>query len=83
MLHHVARSERLYSAALDEALPSEDPEARYREACHRLGAAVRDASDRGPDPSVVYAGLYGVLRTPEQVIADVVTIESELLAGLA
>lgn len=83
VLHHVARSERLYSAALDEALPSADPEARYREACHRLGAAVREASGRGPDPSVVYAELYGVLRTPEQVIGDVMTIEGELLAGLA
>jgi hypothetical protein len=83
VLHHVARSELLYSAALDEALPSSEPQARYVEACRRLGEAVRAASQRGEDPSVVYAGLYGVLRTPEQVIGDVLSMEGELLAGVA
>jgi hypothetical protein len=83
VLHHVARSELLYATALDEALPSNDPATRYREACRRLGQAVRETSGRGQDPSVVYAGLYGVLRTPEQVIGDVVTIEDELRAAVA
>ena len=60
VLHHVARSELLYSASLDEA--------------------IRAAFSRGEDASVVYAGLYGVLRTPEEVVDDVLTIERELLA---
>jgi hypothetical protein len=81
VLHHVARSELLYSASLDEALPSDDPRERYAEACRRFEAAVREADDRGEDPAVVYAGLYGVLRTPEQVVGDVLTIEGELLAA--
>jgi hypothetical protein len=42
VLHHVARSEILYSASLDEALRSEDPQARYAEACGRLDEAGRD-----------------------------------------
>ena len=83
VLHHVARSELLYSTAIDDALPSADPETRYLEACRRLGEAVRGTSGRGQDPSVVYAGLYGVLRTPDQVIGDVMTIEDELLVGVS
>ena len=81
VLHHVARCERLYGAALDEALPSEDPEQRYAEACRCFDEAVKAASDRGEDPSIVYAGLYGVLRTPAQVVDDVLTFEGELLSA--
>jgi hypothetical protein len=80
VLHHVARSELLYAAALDEALPSEDPAVRYTEACHRLDETVRAAAARGEDGSIVYAGLYGVLRAPAQVVEDVLTIERELAA---
>ena len=80
MLHHVARSELLYSASLDEALPSDDAEPRYVEACRRFDEAIRAAFNRGEDASVVYPGLYGVLRTPEEVVDDVLTIERELLA---
>ena len=81
VLHHVARSERLYGAALDEALPSEDPEQRYAEACRCFDEAVRAAYDRGEDPSIVYPGLYGLLRTPAQVVDDVLTFEGELLSA--
>jgi len=81
VLHHVARSEILYSASLDEALPSGDPQMRYAEACRRLGEAVRATSHCPEDASIVYPGLYGALRTPEQVIEDVLAIEGELLAG--
>ncbi len=80
VLHHVARSVLLYSASLDEALPSDDPEPRYVEACRRFDEAIRAAFSRGEDASVVYPGLYGVLRTPEEVVDDVLTIEGELLA---
>jgi len=80
VLHHVARSELLYSASLDEALPSDDAEPRYVEACRRFDEAIRAAFSRGEDASVVYPGLYGVLRTPEEVVDDVLTIERELLA---
>jgi len=81
VLHHVARSELLYAAALDEAPASEDPDARYEEASRRFDDTVRAAGRRGDDPSVVYAGLYGVLRTPTQIIDDVLTMEAELLAS--
>lgn len=83
VLHHVARSELLYSASLDEALPPADPQARYAEACGRLGEVVRATSGRPMDVSIVYPGLYGVLRTPDEVIEDLLTIEGELLAGAA
>jgi len=82
VLHHVARSERLYAAALDEALPGKDPQDRYEEAGRRLDDAVATAMARTGDPTVVYAGLYGVLRTPEEVVHDVLTMEGELLAGV-
>jgi DinB superfamily len=81
VLHHVARSELLYAASLDEALPTEDPQARYVEACRRLDEVGRTAAERD-DGAIVYAGLYGVLRTPEQVVEDVLTMEAELLAGV-
>ena len=83
VLHHVARSELLYSTSLDEALPSNDPRQRYAEACRRFDDAVCAAGSRDEHASVVYAGPYGVLRTPEQVIGDLLAIEGELLAGAA
>jgi hypothetical protein len=79
VLHHLARSERLYAAALDEALPDDNPSRRYREACRRLDDEVRAVAGRGDEPSIVYAGLYGVLQTPEEVIGQVLAIEGELL----
>jgi hypothetical protein len=81
VLHHLARSERLYAAALDEALPEGDPPHRYEEACERFGEVVRAAARRGEDASIVYAGLYGVLATPDEAVDLVLTIEGELLAG--
>ena len=81
VLHHLARSERLYAAALDEALPDASPADRYEEACRRLDAAAHEAERRGADPSVVYPGLYGVLSTPAEIIELTLTIEGELLAG--
>jgi uncharacterized damage-inducible protein DinB len=81
VLHHVARSELLYAAALDEALSEDDPRRRYEATCRRLDDAVQAADARGPDPSIVYAGLYGVLRTPEELIDDLLAMERELLGG--
>jgi hypothetical protein len=49
VLHHVARSEPLYSASLDEALPDESTEG-------------------------------GILRSADELIDDVLVMESELLA---
>jgi hypothetical protein len=83
VLHHVAQTELLYSTPLDEPLPSDDSQARYAEACRRFDDAARAAARRSDDRSVVYAGLYGTLRTPEQTIGDLLTIEGELLAGAA
>lgn len=81
VLHHVARSELLYAASLDDALPQGNPRRQYEEACRRLDAAVDVAFARGEDTSMVYAGLYGVLRRSEGVIGDLLTMEQELLAG--
>lgn len=81
VLHHVARSELLYSASLDEALPEDNPRSRYEEACRRLDEAVSAAAARGEDTSIVYAGLYGVLLRPGEVVDDALAMERELLAG--
>ena len=58
VLHHLARSERLYAAALDEALPDADPSRRYDEACRRFHEAM-DVVAHGTDDDVVYPSLYG------------------------
>ena len=81
VLHHLARSERLYAAALDETLPGEDAPARYEAACRWLETSVHETPARGADASVVYPGLYGVLHTPAGVVELVLAIEGELLAG--
>ena len=81
VLHHLARSERLYAAALDEALTEAEPLGRYDAACRRLDDEIRAVSGLGRDESIVHAGLYGVLQTPDEVIAQVIAIEGELLAG--
>ena len=39
------------------------------------------ARSRDRDASIVYAGLYGTLQTPEEVVGLVLAIEGELLAG--
>ena len=79
VLHHLARSERLYAASIDEALPGDDPTDRYEEACRRLDETLRTAEAGGEDASIVYAGLYGVLQSREEVVDWVLAIESELL----
>jgi hypothetical protein len=81
VFHHVARSELLYAAALDEALPEGDARSRYEEACRRLDEAVDAAAARGEDTSIVCAGLYGVIREAGEVVGDAVAMEQELLAG--
>jgi hypothetical protein len=81
VFHHVARSELLYSAALDEALPEGDPRSRYEEACRRLDEALNAAAARGEDPSIVYVGLYGVIRKAEDVVGAAVAMERELLSS--
>ena len=80
MLHHVARSELLYSTALDEALPSDDPQQRYLEACRRLDEAAQATFGHGEDAAILYPGLYGSMHMPEQILDDVLTMEGELLA---
>ena len=80
VLHHLACSERLYAAALDEALVAEDPSCRYDKACRRLDDVAGPIDEKGGDDSVAYPSLYGVLHTPEEVVALVLTIEAELLA---
>lgn len=81
VFHHVARSELLYAASLDEALPEGDARSRYEEACRRLDEAVDAAAARGEDTSIVCAGLYGVIRKAGEVVGDALAMEQELLAG--
>jgi hypothetical protein len=80
VLHHLARWQWLYAGSLDEALQG-DASARYEQACRRLDEAVRDAERRGDDQAIVYAGLYGVLHHPKEVVELVLTFEGELLAA--
>lgn len=82
VLHHVARSELLYAASLDDALP-EDPRVRYAEARRRLSERFRAARERGADDSIVYVNLYGALYTPDEAIDEVLSIENALLRSTA
>jgi DinB superfamily len=78
VLHHVARSEVLYTTSFDEALP-EDPAARYAEADARLRECLIAAHKRSGDPSVVFPDPYGTFSTPGGVVAEVVALERELV----
>src|SRR5437867_8314723 len=79
VLHHVARSEMLYAASLDEALP-DDPVARYAEAVSRFHARLTAAQARGIDGSIAYPNLYGTTFTPEKVVGELLSCEGEVLA---
>ena len=79
VLHHVARSEMLYAASLDEALP-DDPVARYAEAVSRFHARLTAAQARGIDGSIAYPNLYGTMFTPEKVVGELLSCEGEVLA---
>ena len=78
VLHHVARSEMLYAASLDDALP-ENPGARYAEADSRFQARLMAAQARGIDRSIAYPNLYGTMLTPEKVVDELLSCESEVL----
>jgi DinB family protein len=78
VLHHVARSEILYAAAFDEALP-EDPLARYVEADRRLAERLSASRALAGDPSIVFPDPYGTRFTPAQVVAEVLALERELV----
>jgi DinB family protein len=78
VLHHVARSEMLYAASLDEALP-DDPVARYAEADSRFHARLMAAQARGIDRSIAYPNPYGTMFTPEKVVDDLLSCEREVL----
>jgi len=79
VLHHLARSEVLYAAALDHALPKE-PLARYAEAGRRLDERIETAA-AGADPSVLYVSLYGAVSSPPDVLREVLDAEASLAAG--
>src|SRR5262245_15794241 len=82
VLHHVARSEVLYAASFDEALP-DDPGARYAEADARLRERLSAAHARAADTSVVFPDPYGTFFTPGGVVAEVVALERELVTQTA
>jgi hypothetical protein len=78
VLHHVARSEMLYAASLDEALP-DDPLARYAEADSRFHVRLMAAQARGVDRSIAYPNLYGTMFTPETIVGELLSCESAVL----
>lgn len=78
VVHHVARCERLYATALDEA-PAEDPLTRYQLAGRLLEARLQEARDHEGDTSVVYVNLYGVFYTPETAAREAVALERGLV----
>lgn len=80
VLHHVARSELLYAASFDEALP-EDPGARYAEADARFSARLLASRAAAGDPSIVFPDPYGTFHTPADVVGDVLALERELVAA--
>lgn len=82
VLHHVARSENLYAASLDEA-PPDDPVRAYAEADSRLQASLSAAAARHPDRSIIYPGLYGTMYTPETVVNELLCCERDVLAQTA
>jgi len=81
VLHHVARSEVLYAASFDEALP-DDPIARYAEADGRFSERLVAACAIKDDSSIVFPDPYGTLFTPAGVVAELLALESELLARI-
>jgi len=78
VLHHVARSELLYTTAFDEALP-DDPVARYGEADARFSKRLVASCALNDDPPIVFPDPYGTFFTPAGVVAEVLALESELL----
>ena len=79
VLHHVARSELLYAASFDEALP-EDPVARYAEADARFSEGLGAARAQAGDPSIVFPDPYGTFFAPGEVVAEVLALERELVS---
>jgi hypothetical protein len=79
VLHHVARSELLYAASFDEALP-EDPVGRYTDADARFRERLATASTVAGDQSIVFPDPYGTFRTPAEVVAEVLALERELVS---
>jgi hypothetical protein len=67
VLHHVARSEVLYAAAFDEALPA-DPVERYAEADARFRHSLAASSASAGDRSIVFPDPYGTFRSPAEVV---------------
>src|SRR5215813_2549366 len=82
VLHHVARSELLYAASFDEALP-EEPAARYAEAGARFGERLVASGAIGGDPSIVFPDPYGTFFGPGEVVTAVLALERELVTQAA
>ena len=79
VLHHVARSELMYAASFDEALPA-DPLARYAQADACLAERLASSRATGGDPQIVFPDPYGTFRTPGGVVQEVLALERELIA---
>jgi DinB family protein len=82
VLHHVARSELLYAASFDEALP-EDPIARYTEADARFNARLVEARAVADDKSIAFPDPYGTFFTPDEVVEEVLALERDLTSQSA
>jgi hypothetical protein len=82
VLHHVARSELLYAASFDEALP-EDPAARYSAADARFGERLVGSCAVAGDRSIVFPDPYGTFFAPGEVVTEVLALERELVTRAA
>jgi DinB family protein len=82
VLHHVARSELLYAASFDEALP-EDSVERYAAADAGFGERLVASRAIADDPSIVFPDPYGTVFAPGEVVTAVLALECELLTQSA
>ena len=78
VLHHVARSELLYAASFDEALP-DDPAARYAEADARFSERLAASRALPADPSMVFPDPYGTFFEIGDVVAEILALERDLV----
>lgn len=70
------------AGALDRMLPT-DAAARYVEATRLLTDNLRKVHARADDADVIYVNSYGDVRTPDQVVDDVVSVEDDVLRNAA
>lgn len=82
VLHHVARAEAGYAQSMEIRLPA-DAAARHAAATRHLTERLHDAIARGDDDRVLYVNAYGAVYTPDRAIAEVLSVDDEILSEAA